>query len=62
MDELAEFCARVLGRRDEAIPAAEQAHAAMLEASVCYRAWRAQADERPGVDRCQSANGSAAGQ
>jgi hypothetical protein len=38
-------------------PACNQAHAAMLEASVCYRAWRVQADDRPGVDRGESAAG-----
>jgi predicted DNA-binding protein (UPF0251 family) len=44
-----------------ACPACTQAHAAMLEASVCYRAWRAPPDQRPGVDRDQAAGGSAAG-
>jgi Sigma-70, region 4 len=43
-------------------PACNQAHAAMLEASVCYRAWRVQADDRPGVDHGAPAPGSAAGQ
>jgi predicted DNA-binding protein (UPF0251 family) len=42
-------------------PACNQAHAAMLEASVCYRAWRVQADERPGADRGEPTPGSAAG-
>jgi hypothetical protein len=41
-------------------PGCNQAHAAMLEASVCYRAWRVQADERPGVDHGGPATGSAA--
>ncbi len=42
--------------------ACNQAHAAMLEASVCYRAWRVQADGRAGLHRAESAPGSAAAQ
>jgi RNA polymerase sigma factor (sigma-70 family) len=37
-----------------------QAHAAMLEASVCYRAWREPAGERSGVDGGEPGTGSAA--
>jgi hypothetical protein len=33
------------------------AHAAMLEASVCYRAWRVSADDRPGIARGQVSGG-----
>jgi predicted DNA-binding protein (UPF0251 family) len=39
-----------------------QAHAAMLEASVCYRAWRVPADGRAGLNPGESAPGSAAAQ
>jgi hypothetical protein len=37
--------------------ACTQSHAAMLEASVCYRAWRVQADGRPGVEGGKPAAG-----